>query len=126
MLRMSEMVFDDVVQGTTPVYTDPKWNERLAQPDAVALLLVASQSSGTSPTVTVDGETSSDGVNWFAFGSSSIISALALSSTDKTSGESAGYMSNGGKLVRLKITLGGTTPSTRLQIWWTGRDFAIP
>ena len=37
MLRSCDLVFDDVIMGSTAVYTDPKWNERMGLGDVAVL-----------------------------------------------------------------------------------------
>lgn len=121
MLRSCDLVFDDVVQSTTAVYTDPKWNQPMGVADTFAVMAIASQAS-SGATLTVTPETSPDGVNWFAMADA--ISAYSLSATDKSLKASDPTI-NGTRLVRLKIVLGGTNPSARLQLWFTGRDFTL-
>ncbi len=123
MLRICELVYDNVVQGTTAVYTDPKWNEKMGTADMVLLSAIASQFSGTSPTLTVTAETSADGIYWGEWAGGPLVNAVALSGTDKVGTGSNGYFNNGLRYMRLKIELGGTDPSTRLQLWWAGRDY---
>ncbi len=53
-----------------------------------------------------------------------MINAVALTGDDKIGSGSDGYLNNGLRFMRLKIVLGGTSPQTRLQLWWVGRDFA--
>ncbi len=124
MLRTCDLVFDDVVQGTSAVYTDPKWNTPMGVGDVFFLSAIASQFSGTSPTLTVSVQTSGDGVYWGDWAGAPVINAVALTGDDKVGSGSDGYLNNGLRFMRLKIVLGGTSPQTRLQLWWVGRDFA--
>ncbi len=48
MLRMSGLVFDDIIQGTDPVYTDPAWNQKMSVGDVASLAFVASQSTASA------------------------------------------------------------------------------
>jgi hypothetical protein len=123
MLRTSLEVFNDVIQGTTAVYTNPELNEPMGVADAVFLAAWVAQASGTSPTLTVTAETSVDGVNWGEWAGAPLINALALSTTTKTSGGSNGYFNNGARLMRLKVQLGGADPSALVRLFWIGRDF---
>jgi hypothetical protein len=125
MLRTAQLVFDDVVQGTSTIYTDPTWNEPMGVADVVSIGYIASQVSGTSVTLTIAVETSPDNVNWFTPGGTPPVDAVSIPANTKTAA-GAGYFNNGSRYTRLAITLGGTTPNARLQVWWNGRDFALP
>ncbi len=81
-----------------------------------------SQGSGTSPTLSVILEHSNDNVLWST--KTTLLNAVAISTT----GIGANFASDlgtanvGGAFMRLRITLGGTTPSASLQLWLTGRS----
>lgn len=123
MLRMNELIFDDVVEGTTAVYTDAKFYEAMGTPDVFYLAYIATQAGGTSPTLTLTAQMSADGITWGQWGSV-ITSAATLTAGQKNVGGSSDYTTNGFRNMRVKIELGGSGPSTRLQLWWMGRDFA--
>lgn len=85
MLEFSETVFNDTVQGTDPIYSDPCWNEPMGSPDAIFIGYIASQSGGTTPTLSIGFETSLDGHTWGDWaGPPPVINAKALSTTGAT------------------------------------------
>ena len=128
-MRVSHfVVYDKVLAGTTPVYTGAEYNEALARPNRWALFLNASKTSGTAPTLTVTVETSPDDGTWGD--SVTLVSALALSLSGSTTNlvswmpELYQNESIRSKFVRLRFSLGGTTPATTLKAWVTGRTDA--
>ncbi len=128
MLRTSELIFDDVVQGTSDVYTDPKWNEKLGVADVFTVGAIASQAGGTSPTLTVQVEQGPDERRWENRNTTAEINGVTLSKTAENvetanDGDPAGATRLA--FVRLRIQLGGTDPQARLKIWVTGRGEQI-
>src|SRR5262245_43463011 len=56
-------VFDEVLEGTTALYSSRMLNDRFAQTEVLELFAVAELASGT-PTLTVQLEESPDGIHW--------------------------------------------------------------
>jgi hypothetical protein len=113
-------VFDDTVSGTTPRYTPARLNEDLGRADVARFLVAVSGVSGTAPTLTVDAEGSLDARTWF------LIDGAALLSTPLT--DNATYLAITalvvtGSMMRLKFTLGGTTPQCHLKVFAAGTLF---
>ncbi len=118
-----QLVYDDAVEGTTPVYTSPKWNELLASTEVIVIAVYATQVSGTNPTLSVRSQVSGDERNWFPVQANPEINAQVLSLSGQTSlsARSAATDPISG-FRRFEITLGGTSPKTRLRIFATGRQ----
>lgn len=124
MLRMSELVFDDVVEGTTEVYSNAEKNTKLGVPDVWTLFVVASQVTGTGTSLTIVQQTSPNGVDWYDWATP--VSGQSLTAGSKNVLASGGYAANAVTQVRLKISLAGSGgPGARLQVWVIGRDFAM-
>ena len=122
MKRYVIEAFDDVVNGTTVVYTTTRLNEVLGQPDRVSLEAVADQSGGTSPTLKVDLEHSNDQRNWAVKSTPIGVTAIPVGATTAIFGADAGTTPTGA-FVRLAITLGGTGgPNAHVKIHVCARD----
>jgi hypothetical protein len=124
MQLFHELVFDDAIEGTASVHSDPRFNAQLAAADRFQIMGVVSQVSvsGGTPTITVQLEHSADDRNFVNKSGTAEISAVTLSTTTITvvSGSDAGSVPLGG-FARLRIALGGTSPRTRVRLWVTGR-----
>lgn len=116
------LAFDNLVQGTATIYTDPSLARGLGSADQLKIAAVADQVSGTSPTLTVQIEDSGEGMRWAAKNGTAEINAssLAASGTTALRGSDTGATGSTA-FVRLRIQLGGTNPVARLRLWVTGR-----
>lgn len=123
MRRLLLPAFDDVVTGTTPVYSDASLNEQLGRFDQLSIQIVADQVSGTTPTITVAIEHCNDGRNWIPKSGSSVgPTPLATTSTNVLSLADSGTDPSMA-LVRLRVTLaGGTTAQAHVKIQVCSRD----
>lgn len=124
MRRWVIEVFNDVVYGTTAVYTPTRLNEVLAQVDQLSVQAIADQSGGTSPTLAVVLEHSNDQRNWLT--KTTLISATSIpaASTTPLFGADPGTTPTGG-FARLAITVGGSSnPNAHIKIMVCGRDGA--
>lgn len=124
MRKMNILVFDEVVVGTTAVYTSPTFNEQMGSVDRWCIHAIADTVSGSTPILTVQGQHSGDGgVNWKDKSATAEINGVTLSTsaTNSNIGTDAGSTPSAGQL-RLKITLGTTSPQAHVKIWFTGRD----
>lgn len=109
------------------MYTDFSHAEAMGLADVVMVLVMSHQATGTSPTLSVDVETSPDGINWASWLGGTVINAQALSTSALTFlASNPVYFQNGARFMRLKLTLAGTGPSSRLNVYWIGRDFYTP
>ena len=116
------LVYDDAVEGTTAVYSDPRHNAELTAADALQIMGVVSQVGGSTPTITVQLEHSADNRNFVNKSGTAEIDAASLSTTALTvvSGYDDGAVPTGG-FARLRIALGGSSPEARVRLWVTGR-----
>lgn len=123
MRRFTQLVFDDFVVGTGNVYTNPVHEDLLGSADRLAIQAVAAQFTGTSPTLTVQVEHSSDGRNYSSKNGTPEVNGMSLSgsATVTASGTESGANPSA-KYVRLRIALGGTTPQAQVKVYVTGRD----
>lgn len=121
MRTTNEVIYDDNVGGTTAVYTAPEMNDKLGAPNKWYLYAIASQASGTTPTLTVQAEQSVNGRDWANIAGTAEINGISLSTTARTL-SSVVSQSNGLGLVRFRIQLGGTNPQCRVALHFTGRD----
>jgi hypothetical protein len=117
-------VYDDAIEGTTAVYTDPRFNAEIASADKLVIMGTVSQVSvtGGTPTITVQLEHSADNRTFVNKSGTAEINAATLSATAITpvSGNDPGTVPLGG-FARLRIVLGGTNPRAKVQLWVTGR-----
>ena len=123
MKHYCQLVFSDFVVGTTATFTSPKFNDLLATADRSAIQAIVDQVTGTSPTLTVQVEMSSDDRNWSSKNGTAEINGTALvnSATNILSGIEPGT-NPGHSRARLRIALGGTSPQANVKIYVTGRD----
>lgn len=121
MRLFTQQVFNSTIQGTTAVYSQPQYNSLLGSGDQLAVQVVCSRSSGTSPTITVIEQISNDGERWAD--KTTMLSAQALSTTAVDNlfryDDGASPMAS---FVRFQITLGGTSPSSDVLITVCGRS----
>ncbi len=123
MKHFCQLVFSDFVVGTANTYTVPELNDLLASADRLAIQAIVDQVTGTSPTLTIQVEMSSDDRNWSAKSGTAEINAVALDSisTKILTGIEPGTNPGHGR-TRLRIALGGTNPQANLKLYVTGRD----
>jgi hypothetical protein len=121
--RISTLVFDDFVVGTTAVYTSPEFNDELGRCERLAIQAITDQVTGTTPTLLVQQEHSSDQRNFSNKNGAAEIPATSISTTATTvlTGYELGTNPSHG-YIRLRIQLGGTSPQAHVKIWVTGRD----
>lgn len=121
--RTSTLVLDEFVVGTTAVYTSPEFNDELGRCERLAIQAIVDQVTGTTPTLLVQQEHSSDQRNFMNKNGSAEIPATSISPTATTvlNGYELGTNPSNG-YVRLRIQLGGTSPQAHVKIWVTGRD----
>ena len=118
------LVFDENIEGTTEVYTDPTWNAQLGLPDKLTLFAVTDTASATTgPTLTVRIEESGDQIHWTSKTGTPEINAQTMSTTANTVfvGRDNGTNPTAG-FVRLRLTLGGTGAlKGHVRLFITGR-----
>ena len=123
MRKMNFVVFDDYIPSNVQVFTAQSLNDRLGLFDKLSIEAVADNVAGTSPTITVQIQHSSDNRNWVNKNTTAEINAAGISvgSTTPNAGSDTSSAASLG-FVRLAITLGGSSPSAHVKIWVTARD----
>jgi hypothetical protein len=117
------LVFDENIEGTAALYSDPMYNDQLAVTEKLEIFAVADTVAGTSPTLTAQIEESPDGIHWQNKNGTAEINAVSLSTTLNTIavGRDAGTNLGSG-LCRLRVVIGGTgNPKGHVRVWATGR-----
>jgi len=115
-------LYDDNMEGTTALYTDPSHNALLGSVEKLSIFAITDTVSGTSPTLTVQIEESGDQVHWVNKAGTPEINAVALSTSALTTAvgrDAGGTPSNG--FLRLRVVLGGTSPKAHVRLFVTGR-----
>src|SRR5215210_3744233 len=102
------LVFDENLEATTALYTDPSFNAQLALCEKLHIFTISDTASGTTPTLTVQIEDSPDGVHFNNRTATAEINAQALSTTNNTTlvARDAGTNLASG-FARLRVQLGG-------------------
>ena len=114
--------FDETITGAGPAwYSSDDFNDTLGAGDILAIQVSVLNVTGTSPTMTVQVEHTADGQNWTV--GATALSTSIVSSTGYAGAvvPSSSYVPLG--YVRLRITLGGTSPSCRARITVTSRSY---
>lgn len=121
MRAFHAVVFDDIVQNTTPVYTDPEHNGILGSADKMSLQVISNVLSG-GPALTVAVEHSADDEIWVPCTVTPELNRVSLSWTD-TNNHVVSYDSGGSALcrVRLRVELSGSA-TVRVKITACGRS----
>lgn len=115
------VVFDDIVQNTTPVYTDPEHNGLLGSADKMSLQVVTNVFSG-GPSLTVAVEHSPDDLTWGPRTTTPEINRVALSWTD-TNSHVVAYQGAGSAACRVRFRVELSASATvRVKIVACGRS----
>ena len=120
--RFNALVFDEVINGATTVYTSAALNERLGTYNQLTLFVVADAISGTTPALSCQIEHSADNRTWVqkTFGSPEIASFTVSNTMFKDGGDTSSKGSLG--FVRINLTTTGTTPIIHVKLYVTARD----
>ena len=113
--------FDDYVVGSTNVYTPTSLAELLGTADRLCGVVIAHAVLGSSPTLTIQCEHSFDGTRWLNQETTPELNATSVGGVNTV----LTFVST--KIptlnfVRLRVALGGGTPSATLEIWLCGRS----
>jgi hypothetical protein len=121
MLVFSRKVFDGLVSGTSDVFTDMRFSSLLGSVEQVAFEALVLGIGGTSPTLTIQLQHSMDGIRWMNQNATPEVNASALTPTD----DLFPFLSSSNTIlryVRLRIALGGTSPSAVVVLRAVGRS----
>lgn len=111
MRSFTEVVFDDIVQGSTSTYSEPRFDALLASADAFALQVVVNQLSAGSPTVTVAIEHGADGRSFAGKSATPEINRATLDPSNPNvlvASDDGSTPSAGAVRVRVQLESGGT------------------
>jgi hypothetical protein len=115
MLLFNQQIFDEIITGTVNTwYSGTQYQALLGSADQSLIWGFISNVSGTSPTLTVGWELSADGQNWVTLTSS----PSAISEGTQILAPVDGTL----PFMRLRFSLGGTSPSCRARFWVAGRS----
>jgi len=108
------IVIDQVIDGGQMIESDPAHYEMLGRADSYTVQVYASNSGGTSPTITVTYQASNDGRRWIT--KQTLLSAVSISTTPYESmTDSTTNMVNGAQ-GKITVQLGGTDPTAYVRI----------
>jgi hypothetical protein len=127
MRLFHQLVFEGYVSGTADVFTDNQFDALLGSADQLSVSGYTAQVTGTGPTITVQVEQSFDQRRWQSRNTAAEVSAATLVTTGETNfqghdGNPVSRPSLG--FARLRLRLGGTSPTAQVRVWATGRDRA--
>lgn len=128
MRIFNQLAFEGYISGTSPVYSDAQHDALLGAADQLTLGGYTSQVTGSGPpNITVQVEHSFDNVRWITRNATAEINQVTLSTTAETNVQGQDGNPNTRPALafaRLRISLGGTTPTGQVRIWAAGRDRA--
>lgn len=122
MRLFHELVFQRSVSGTEAAYSELQYNDLLGRADELTIVGFAEQAGGTAPTVTIRVQDSFDNDRWAYRNATAEISQGIGGASPFVGISSDGTGTAILQFARLRIALGGTSPSARLVIWVTGRS----
>jgi hypothetical protein len=116
-------VFDGVVAGAgdanAGLSREETWNA-VGQADKLFVQVVATQATGTSPTLTLVLAHSIDGIRWVDKATLINAQALSANAVNLFNVSDLGTAPNG-RYVRFRVQLGGTNPVANVRVLVTGR-----
>lgn len=127
MREFTVQVFDETITGTsTTWYTSATFNDLLGSADELIVHAVADGVSGTVPTLTVGVDHSCNGIDWINVGwTASTLTGQTLANDTTYYGFFPTFFPPLLTYARLRVFLGGTTPSCRLKVFACGRASAV-
>lgn len=127
MRRGRLLVFDDVIVGTSAVYSSTDFNDFLGQFDSLVLQAVVDTFQSTNA-ITVQLQASADGRNWINKNDFPEINNLTVGAAQTSvAGVDPGTLGISPGRVRLVVTLGSSNiPVAHVRVWAEGRDIAGP
>jgi hypothetical protein len=122
MRLFNEKVFDAVIRGTEPVYTDAMYDELLGTADQLAIFAIVDQISGTNPSWQCRSEHSNDKEHWSSTGGYAEFFGAFPPGPGPTWGmsrnDNAAFL---GAYVRYKIFLEGADHQAHIKLIVCGR-----
>ena len=126
MLAFRAKLFDGFLKGTGSVYTQTADAGLLGAVERITVGLIFNGVTGTA-NLTLQFENSPDGTRWINQSPTAEIDALPLSTGDSfewTTNLGSREVPIGG-FVRIRLALGGTSPSGHVRLWVVGRNPAF-
>ncbi len=120
--RVHRLLFAERMTGTSSLYTMQQC-DWLSSVDQLGVAVVADEVSGTSPTLTVQTEESSNGRTWTNVNATPELNGVTI--TPGFPAPSAFGFSDSLPLsgfIRFRLQLGGTSPVGTVKLWVTGRE----
>lgn len=126
MRRLNVLAFDDIIAGTGQTWYSPtSLNSELGACDMFGVHAFTTAVSGTTPSLVLQFEHSTDNQNWRTMSATPLYSGAI-------SNEASAYGYIGinnttiapGAFVRMAVSLSGTNPQCRLKLYITGRAAA--
>jgi hypothetical protein len=127
MLVFRAKLFDGVLTGTGNVYTQTADAELLGSVERLTLGVAYDGVTGTNPTMTLQLENSPDGTRWMNQSATPEYAGLSFASAKGflyTTSFPSTTVPIGG-FVRIRLALGGTSPSGYFRLWAVGRNPAF-
>jgi hypothetical protein len=121
MRNLVVKAFDQYVVGTSNVYSPTDLSQVLGSADRLCGIVIAHAFTGTNPTVTIQFEHSFDGTRWMSQNATPELNAWGLPGFFNTNGFSSTRIP-ALNFVRMRVALGGTSPTATLEVWLCGRS----
>ena len=130
MIVFRAKLFDGFLKGTGNVYTQTADSELLGSVERLTIGMVFNGVTGTSPTFTLQLENSPDGTRWMNQSATPEYDNVGISGD--SSGNSVVWTTNFGSTtvtiggyLRIRLALGGGSPSGYLRLWAVGHGPAF-
>lgn len=119
MAGLNQEIFDEFVAGTGSTWYSPaSLNNALGADDGLLVVATVTNVAGTSPSLSVFFDSSGDNQNWVLGTAPDLVVGPPM--TERAMAQASAKQLNG--FLRMRVTLGGTSPQCRLRLWVTGRS----
>ena len=126
MILFTVRAYDGFVEGTASVYTSSEFCELLGSAERLSVSAIVSGSTGTGHTLTCQFENSPDGTRWINQSSTPELNGAVLDGGH----QAFEFVNDDNALVqgyvRLRLALGGTSPTAVVRLWVVGRSPSGP
>lgn len=122
MVNFYEKIFHNYVSGNQSFYTDTRYADMLGGVERLSITGAVAVITGTSPTLTIQLENSPDLTRWLSQSATAEIDNVPIGPGSYTIGFDSTLDVPFAAYVRLRITLGGTSPAGLVTIFACGRS----
>jgi hypothetical protein len=122
MVNFYEKIFHNYVSGTQSFYTDTRYADMLGTVERLSITGSVGGITGTSPTLTIQLENSPDLTHWQSQSVTPEIANIPIGPGTYTMAFDSELDVPFAAFVRLRITLGGTSPGGLVTIFACGRS----